>query len=182
MLSPRAGGVDGATRGTADGGPAACRHGAGASGQGAVIRRLESAALRMVPSDWRDAVEQDLCEERPPGAGPLWFAARAAVIGTRLRMARAAAAHRSRRRASDLLLRRRSPMQDFGRDIRLAVRSAIRRPGYALAVIATLAIGIGANTAIFSLFNWILFRPLPGVSKPGDLVTVKYQTSKRDSD
>ena len=73
-------------------------------------------------------------------------------------------------------------MQDVGRDIRLAVRSAIRTPGYALAVIATLAIGIGANTAIFSLFNWILFRPLPGVSRTGDLVTVKYQTSKRDSD
>ena len=71
-------------------------------------------------------------------------------------------------------------MQDFGRDIRLAVRSAIRRPGYALAVIATLAIGIGANTAIYSLFNWILFRPLPGVSKPGELVTIKYQTAKRD--
>lgn len=71
-------------------------------------------------------------------------------------------------------------MQDFGGDIRLAVRSAIRRPGYALAVIATLAIGIGANTAIFSLFNWILFRPLPGVSKPGELVTIKYQAAKRD--
>lgn len=72
-------------------------------------------------------------------------------------------------------------MQDFGRDIRLAVRTAIRRPGYALAVITTLAIGIGANTAIFSLFNWILLRPLPGVSNPGQLVTIKYQTAKRDS-
>ena len=73
-------------------------------------------------------------------------------------------------------------MQDFGRDIRLAVRTAIRRPGYALAVVATLAIGIGANTAIFSLFNWILFRPLPGVSRPGELVTIKYQTAKRNGD
>ena len=71
-------------------------------------------------------------------------------------------------------------MQDFGRDIRFAVRGAIRRPGYAVAVVATLAIGIGANTAIFSLFNWILFRPLPGVTRPEELVTIKYQTAKRD--
>ena len=70
-------------------------------------------------------------------------------------------------------------MQDFARDLALAVRGAVRRPGYSLAVIATLAIGIGANTAIFSVFNWILFRPLPGVQKPEELVTIRYQTPKR---
>ena len=66
-------------------------------------------------------------------------------------------------------------MQDFGRDLTLAVRGAFRRPGYSLAVVATLAIGIGANTAIYSVFNWILFRPLPGVVEPRELVTVRYQ-------
>ena len=69
-------------------------------------------------------------------------------------------------------------MRDFGLDLRVAVRGALRHPGYALAVIATLAIGIGANTAIFSVFNWVLFRPLPGVSKPDELVTVRYQRPK----
>jgi predicted permease len=60
------------------------------------------------------------------------------------------------------------------RDLRHAVRGAIRRPAYSVPVIATLAIGIGANTAIFSVFNWILFRPVPGVARPGELVTIRF--------
>lgn len=66
-------------------------------------------------------------------------------------------------------------MHDVVRDFVLAVRGALRRPGYSLAVIATLAIGIGANAAIFSVFNWILFRPLPAVHAPDELVTIKFQ-------
>jgi hypothetical protein len=69
-------------------------------------------------------------------------------------------------------------MRDFGRDITGAVRGIVRRPGYALAIIATLAVGIGANTAIFSVFNWILFRPLPAVARPSELVTIRFQTGK----
>ena len=69
--------------------------------------------------------------------------------------------------------------RDLTRDVVLAIRGARRRPGYAVVVIATLAIGIGANTAIYSVFNWILFRPLPGVHAPAELVTIKYQTAKR---
>ena len=69
-------------------------------------------------------------------------------------------------------------MREFGRDIRLAVRGMLRRPGYALAIIATLAVGIGANTAIFSVFNWILLRPLPAVTQPGGLVTIRFQAAK----
>ena len=69
-------------------------------------------------------------------------------------------------------------MQDFGRDIASAIRGIARRPGYAFAIIATLAVGIGANTAIFSVFNWILLRPLPGVANPAELVTIRFQTPK----
>ncbi len=72
-------------------------------------------------------------------------------------------------------------MRQFSRDLKFAVRGAIRRPGYALAVITTLAIGIGANTAIYSVFNWVLFRPIPGASAPAQLITILFQTSNRQA-
>jgi predicted permease len=126
-------------------------------------RRLFAAALALVPRDWRDTVERDLLD----GAVILnWrLALQAAAIGTRLRIARLRERHRGRRR---------QPMAGVGRDLRLAVRGVVRRPAASCAVIATLAIGIGANTAIYSVFNWVLFRPVPGVSRPGDLVTVRF--------
>jgi putative ABC transport system permease protein len=46
-------------------------------------------------------------------------------------------------------------------DVRYAVRSYAKTPSFSLAILATLALGIGASTAIFSMVNGILFRPLP---------------------
>ena len=52
-------------------------------------------------------------------------------------------------------------LETLWRDVRFSLRSMRRTPTVTIAVIATLAIGIGANTAIFSVVNGILIRPLP---------------------
>jgi predicted permease len=60
---------------------------------------------------------------------------------------------------------------DLRQDIHFAVRTLARRPGFALMALLTIAIGIGATTAVFTLANAVLFRPLP-VPEPDRLVAV----------
>src|SRR5687768_9358263 len=52
-------------------------------------------------------------------------------------------------------------MRDLFAEFRLAVRSLSRTPGFSFAVVLTLALGIGANTAIFSVVDGVLLRPAP---------------------
>ena len=52
-------------------------------------------------------------------------------------------------------------LEDLRRDVAYALRSLRRNPGFAAATILTLAIGIGATTAIYSVVNAILLQPLP---------------------
>ncbi|HVZ48069.1 MAG TPA: ABC transporter permease, partial [Gemmatimonadaceae bacterium] len=56
-------------------------------------------------------------------------------------------------------------------DVRLALKSLRRRPGYAAIAIITLALGIGANTAVYSLVRGVLLRPLP-YRDPGTLAVL----------
>jgi putative ABC transport system permease protein len=62
-------------------------------------------------------------------------------------------------------------LESLGQDVRFALRLLRRNPGYAGAVVAALALGIGANTAIFSVVRGVLLRELP-YQQPGRLVVL----------
>ena len=62
-------------------------------------------------------------------------------------------------------------MDSLIKDIRYAIRGLIKRPAFVAIAVITLALGIGANTAIFSLVNTVLLRSLP-VDRPEEIVSV----------
>jgi len=71
-------------------------------------------------------------------------------------------------------------MESLIKDIRYGLRNLIKRPGFTAVAVITLALGIGANTAIFSLISTVLLRPLP-VAHAEQLVEV-YGTTHHAAD
>ena len=72
-----------------------------------------------------------------------------------------------------------SSVENLLRDLRLAVRQLRKHPGFTFTAVASLALGIGANTAIFQLINALTLSPLP-VRAPQELVEVRLTGDGRD--
>jgi predicted permease len=61
---------------------------------------------------------------------------------------------------------------NFTKDVRFALRTLLRSPGFTIIAILALGLGIGASTAIFTITYNLIWRPLPGAERPSELVSV----------
>jgi len=120
--------------------------------------RFRRAVSHVVPADWRASVVRDLEDEAPSGRfGTVWLLWQYLKIGLRMRLSIAGSAASA--------------------DLRDVLRSLIRARGFTAAAVLTFALGIGANIAVFSTFDRIMFRPLP-YGDPGRLVQIHNLTMR----
>jgi putative ABC transport system permease protein len=141
--------------------------------------RVYRGLLRLFPRAFRDRFEADLLQlfrDKQRTAAAKGIAANL-VFWFRLLIdlgVSAAAEHRRH-----MVRRTRgSLMQGFRQDVRYAIRGMRRRPALSAVIIVTMALGIGANTAIFALVNTVLLRPVP-YHEPEHLVGIREEATLR---
>src|SRR5262249_46252091 len=135
-------------------------------------RRARSDRMRLVPARWsswlraivgREALERDMREElrfhldaRAADLVAAGLAPEAAARQARLEFGAVDAYKDDCREARGLRL-----LDDLRADLRYAVRALLKTPAFALMAVGSLALGIGANTAVFSVVNALVLKPLP---------------------
>ncbi len=129
-----------------------------------LFRRCYPAAFRArFGRDMEETFDQDLADAKNRGSlavAGLWARAlvQAILLGAEERfMATSVAPNRP----PELFEESRSYMSTFIQDVRFAVRTFARNPSFTTVAVITMALGIGASTAVFSVVNGVLLRPLP---------------------
>ncbi|MYD87092.1 MAG: ABC transporter permease [Acidobacteria bacterium] len=137
------------------------------------MSRLRDAAVRLVNLFRRERIERELDAELQAyleldveenirrGMAP--------KEARRMALARLGGAETVKEECRDVFTFRH--VEDLLKDLRYGVRMVLKHPGFSATAIVVLALGIGANTAIFSIINAMLLKPLP-IHRPGELVGV----------
>jgi predicted permease len=128
---------------------------------------------RRLSAEWREFVVGDLEEEFATRRGDSPAAAHAWLWWQTMRCLAAPPPVRTNPLSSE----GDSRMRTLVADLRYAFRVMFRTPSFAVAVVSVLALGIGANTAIFSIVNAVLLRPLP-FEEPERLVRIFTRTPR----
>ncbi len=143
-----------------------------------MICRLLAALLRLAPARFREgagtdvlSVHRERAHEERGALGAVAFSVREVMGVVRL----VGSLHLDSIRLGRREGRGETMLQAIRQDVRYAIRTLSRNPGFTFAAIAVLALGVGANTAIFSAVNAFVFRPLPFADEER-LVTI-YETN-----
>jgi putative ABC transport system permease protein len=150
-----------------------------------MTRVIRAALLRAFPRSFRvrfgvdlsDAMDDRLRAARARGVTTLavaWLRAAADLIAHGL------AERRAERRRAGPHERRRFMLHTFSHDVRYAIRTFRARPAFTAVALVTLALGIGANTAIFSVVHAVMLRDLP--YPDADRIALVYATHGTDFD